>query len=544
MEQARWDEARERLESRSQSGTGTVSDELLSALRDEGSPTSLDWACALEAQSVLIGTLGPNPAPLLHEATDDTHAQAAEALLPLLGRLYLLRFDASGLSWCLGFQERLAHAFPSPKSVVGAALSRAWLAWLTGDGGFDDHAFESASKAARRACLATIVVELQVVRALHALSAGELERATGLARRASRMAQTERLPDAEVLSALCLSRVRRLQGRAPFALRILSGVSPHAPPVWRPWIEWEALASGGSDMLARGIGEPLGNAVRAARLGDDTLTHAEMERLHAVTEGLAPLRRDADAAAALLLSRNAPRMTPWRSGVTPDLPQGLSGLAFLRSCESDADPTSVCSHVMVFPDGKAYRVPAVSVSLESRRHGASTTSATPPTQPRTDTGLSVLGLAGGSLELEDYFQRVYGYAYDTPHHATLFSMHIHRMRARVEGLATLERDAVRLTLRASTPFLLRDPRSEEPLPQRVLRQLASGGAQSARDLARVLKVPLRTLQRVLKELVVEEGLAREQQGRVVVYQVEDTTFSEPTRSRRFGSVELVPLARS
>jgi len=63
------------------------------------------------------------------------------------------------------------------------------------------------------------------------------------------------------------------------------------------------------------------------------------------------------------------------------------------------------------------------------------------------------------------------------------------------------------------------------LPDRLVRSLAEQGAPSAADAARVLGLPLRTVQSALAELVAE-GICRvERQGRNVSYRVEDTTFT-------------------
>ncbi len=138
------------------------------------------------------------------------------------------------------------------------------------------------------------------------------------------------------------------------------------------------------------------------------------------------------------------------------------------------------------------------------------------------------------MRVPDYFAEVYGYPFDTATHGAVLTMHGHRMRERVGDSAEVLRENGELWLVASRAIVLRDPRCEEPMPQRVLRVLATGGPVGSKELARTLGVPVRTIQKTLKELHADDDLVLVKDGRLVLYVVEDTTFSEPTRSRRFG----------
>jgi hypothetical protein len=46
----------------------------------------------------------------------------------------------------------------------------------------------------------------------------------------------------------------------------------------------------------------------------------------------------------------------------------------------------------------------------------------------------------------------------------------------------------------------------------------------------MLRIPLRSIQKILRELLDDNACVSEGQGRRVEYYVEDTTFSEPTIS--------------
>ena len=76
--------------------------------------------------------------------------------------------------------------------------------------------------------------------------------------------------------------------------------------------------------------------------------------------------------------------------------------------------------------------------------------------------------------------------------------------------------------------ILADPRTAAPVGDRVLRLLASRPGVTAKDAAKALEVPLRTVQAELQQLVSDGACNAERQGRKVQYWVEDTTFSEPT----------------
>jgi len=66
------------------------------------------------------------------------------------------------------------------------------------------------------------------------------------------------------------------------------------------------------------------------------------------------------------------------------------------------------------------------------------------------------------------------------------------------------------------------------IPDPVLRALATLGATSANATADALRMPLRTVQAVLQQLVAEGACSIERDGRHVAYRIEDTTFSEAT----------------
>jgi DNA-binding transcriptional ArsR family regulator len=86
----------------------------------------------------------------------------------------------------------------------------------------------------------------------------------------------------------------------------------------------------------------------------------------------------------------------------------------------------------------------------------------------------------------------------------------------------------RARLRFLRPYATPDPRCRKPLSDVLLRHLAEPGGKSARDLAKRLDVPLRTVQQALKDLTADGACVAAKEGRRVAYAIEDTTFCELT----------------
>src|SRR6185503_16180147 len=100
--------------------------------------------------------------------------------------------------------------------------AKSWRALLHGEvGGLDERA-QAIEKHALALKIAPLVIDASVQQALSATLSGEVEKATQVARRASRMARTEALPQQEFLAHLVLARARRLSRLAHLSIRILS----------------------------------------------------------------------------------------------------------------------------------------------------------------------------------------------------------------------------------------------------------------------------------------------------------------------------------
>ncbi|AKF08986.1 hypothetical protein DB32_006135 [Sandaracinus amylolyticus] len=513
--------------------------ELLDRLDAVATPEAQAWGWLLRAQHAALSRAGDGALEVpAHVLSTSTSRDVVRRGLPILARLALLAFDATRLERCCELHDLLRDESASDAAAIAATLARAWLRWLRAEP--HEHAVDLGAIAAQARALGqpALVVEAQALRALDALAAGDLQAAAELGRRASRMARTEGIPESEVLANVALARVRRAQNRPHLSLRILGALLPHAPPAWHDWIHWEAVAAGLIRLDLPGSSSPaalLAATLRAIGSGVAADVGPCAERLLGAVQAIAPLRHDARRALTLLVPGYAepdPDVDEWHRGTSVETPVGLAGIAFAPA--PGRVEAGTCAHVVVAPGVAARRVAPLAVPMESASAEIDPRPATPPGQPRTDEGLAVLALAGRALETPAYFRAVYEYDYEPGAHATMLGMHVHRMRSRLGDAGTIAREAGALELVAARAMLLRDPRCGEPLAQQTLRLLARGGAVSARALATTLGVPLRTMQRVLAELVTDGDLARVQEGREVAYRVEDTTFSEPTRSQRFG----------
>jgi hypothetical protein len=110
-------------------------------------------------------------------------------------------------------------------------------------------------------------------------------------------------------------------------------------------------------------------------------------------------------------------------------------------------------------------------------------------------------------------------------------------RDEAETMAAAEAGSVSTSPPATTPsialvlreaIVVRDMRCVLPVADRVLRSLALLGASSANSAAASLRMPLRTVQAVLQQLVAEGACTIERDGRRIAYRIEDTTFTEIT----------------
>jgi hypothetical protein len=144
-------------------------------------------------------------------------------------------------------------------------------------------------------------------------------------------------------------------------------------------------------------------------------------------------------------------------------------------------------------------------------------------------------LSAEGVDEASYFEDVYGFHFEKGQHQEVLRGLVHRMRAALGDAVELVRGDGRLTAIVKKPVVVEDPRCQEPLADRVLDHLAAAnGRATAKELTTALRVPLRTVQRALGQLVDDGVCHAEPDGHRTEYVVEDTTFNEPSLHRLRG----------
>jgi hypothetical protein len=153
---------------------------------------------------------------------------------------------------------------------------------------------------------------------------------------------------------------------------------------------------------------------------------------------------------------------------------------------------------------------------------------------RIDTALAELALAGPAGHTrEEFFRRVYGFPFRPDLHQGVLDVLVHRMRARVGDAGEIVRggDPPRVSLQLKVELAIPDGRGALSMSDRVLRAVATLGTVAASDAATALRMPLRSVQRALRQLVKEGTCTTVKAGQHVGYRVKDTAFTVITSAR-------------
>lgn len=412
-----------------------------------------------------------------------------------------------------------------PAAARRHALARALAALFAGN---VDDAMDLGGRVAEDAAKArdaTMVLLAACLRALAALEHGETKAAVELARRASRMARTEGALPHEYVANLVLARARRSAGHPHLAVRVTTALALVVPPAFREWVEWEACLAGEARRGPHGLVA----LVDAARDGDRDRFDQARAQLEDRFAGCAPRCGDVARFVAMLDVRQpAPhRLEAWRGGEVSEPPWGV---------RPPHDPSRPIAFVLGHDDGRPGQrlaqaglglLPGVSV-VETDRHKAQ----------RAQTALAILmGVGARGMGATALFEAIYGFAPVPVKHDGVFRVVLHRARKALGEGGSIDAVDDRLVLRLERPMAVSDPRCRLPLSEHVLALVGAGRrGMSARAVARHLKLPLRTVQAVLGELVDDGVCTAERDGRRVTYVVEDTTFHEPTLHRLIPTV--------
>ncbi|MEM1416203.1 MAG: hypothetical protein AAGH15_14950 [Myxococcota bacterium] len=512
------------------------------------------WKIALRMARALVerGAGGPLPQPAELEPFVGAAGRVRLAACHACAhgeRMALVRWDAGALRAWRELHRRLADGLPD--ATRGLRRADAWQDLMAGDVLGLSEVGRALFSEGSQAKDASLVIDATLLRALAALTADDLDAATSLSRRASRMARTEGLRAEQFLASIVLARTRRRAGRPHLATRILSVIAPEAPGVWQGWIRWERFLAGSRPVLEaatagqtgdystlnlEALDAPAWHAARdllrwleAAAQGDRPVFVHARDAVAKATAGLADARREQAAASAALDpsvdAGDVPEsVAPWALGEVDETPAGLHGI--VGRPDGAADSTIAC--VVCGPGRAPRRLLRVATPLLEGE--VLRLERTRLRRGRVDTALAALALAGdeGLLDAE-LFRKAYEYEYSPGNHAGVLDVLVHRMRGRLEGAATVHREDGLLRLEPHALLVLPDPRCVEHVEERLLRVIARHGAVTTRQAAKELNVSVRTAQLALRRLLSAGDCVLNRDGRRVEYVVEDTTFVDLTK---------------
>jgi hypothetical protein len=516
-------------------GDGPGIHAIVTSLRAEDAATATELNALAADQWLVDPKAGRRPSPEevdLAAASADAREQRAAGRLWAAGvRTALVSMDGNALD---RFTEALDAVVPELRSHSAALaleldVTRRWGAVL-GAEGVEPSEIEALARDARTAELPHVVIEATALLALQRLVEGDVEEATRVARRGSRMARTEALPRPEYMANLVLARVRRSAGMPHLAAHILSSLRRFAPPPWVPWIDFERALTGAFEGVrestgtaARAIADAVAAAVDGRREDFDAIYDSLLEsvsRFVPFVEELVELRQLLDP--HRIVSEEGP-VAEFLRGERPLPPRGFHGIGRSRSDSQEAPIRCVGA-----PSVAGRRVLAPGAGLLGEVY-------VPPTEGgtrrhvRTETALAVLALRHGEpLPEPEFFREVYGFELVPEIHGRTMDVLLHRVRQALGDAAELVRDADTVRLDLHGAIVVPDPRALMPLEDRILWTLAQEGSGSAKEAAQRLGVSVRTVQSALRALVESGACSTRRSGRRISYEVEDTTFTEPT----------------
>jgi hypothetical protein len=454
----------------------------------------------------------------------------------------LVSEDASYWGAILAFDDKaLEHNVtrrartPDTAELVGG-MADAWLALMQGRAPLVESSMAGLFARAAASQVPCHVIETTVLRAMVAQACDKLADALAVARRASLMARTEALPGAHLLANIVLSRMRRHAGKPYLAVRILDALTRVGTAQATGWLNWEHFLAAGTPLgaaiddgttpasRALAAGQRLLLAARAGQRGDFERSGAELVQAAA---GFAVMRDEARALVAMLDPDHpfAGSLLEFKRGNSDQLAYGLVGAKVLCGEEESGSSILVVARpgqpgARILRDGLGLFGPCQMLSQGDgarRAHG------------RTDTGLAVLALAGAEpLPEGEFFAKVYGFAYKQARHRGVLDVLLHRMRKRIAAGGSLLRSARGLHLELQQPIAVMDPRCSPPAAARILSALARQPTATADAIAGRLGITLRAAQIALQQLVSDGACVMRKRGRQIEYQLQDSTFSEPT----------------
>lgn len=505
------------------------------------------WGWALAAQLWAADPARGTPADhatLASFAPNSVEAQAGAAVACSEGaRLALVYGDVTEFCRWAELQSRFSQGIDWPLVSAHRELLDAWTVFVDGE---LERAAQMAAAIASSSVerLAFAPIEAEIISAYCAELNGEVDMAVRKTREAWRRARAEDLPQWQYLASLALARMRRVSGAPHLAARILRPLAEVAPSPWQGAIAWEAWMAGaltlGASIALDDQSDPmmqsrtLGRMLLAAANAQRNEFDAALAELVAMS-GLWPTRaRDRHAGAAALSvdhtidAERQPAVAAWVAATQASPPGAVKG--FCVDLESNPDEVGPAASVIGYPPGTgtARRIAALGESVAPVDARIPRVRGKSERDLRTLAALACAGPAG--MEREALFQAVYGFKYDHELHRTLLNGLVFRVRQALGDRGELSvTDEQTYVLELNCVLLIPDPRCEQSLEDVVLRAMSRSGALSAKEASSESGVALRTAQRALRQLVEEGALTSERKGRQIMYRLEDTTFSEPTK---------------
>jgi len=520
----------------------------LDQLRADSDGESPAWSLAIRATASMLWPAA-FAAPSAHEISCSLAApngSVARLALVEAVRRAVLAFETDELAtWIELYERSLARDANDPGAALWLASARAWQALGRGELGDTGCELARVQRDALALKIAPLVIEATVQRSIAATLTGELGAGTELARRASRMARTEGLPQQEFTAHLVLARARRLNRQPHLASRILNALDQVVAPAWLPWLTWELSMAGELTPSGSRAAEPVdtSRASRAARAltglqqaaaaGNRAAFDCSVTALRESTYGWAMLEREASSLVAALDFRSTeasdyPELSAWQRGESTLPPPEIYGTCTGSAAGGDSNDGSE-AYVLARPDAPPRRVLGLGMPLIDLP-GLIRLRRTRRRQGRVETVAAVIAAAGADgVDQATCFERAYEIPWEADVHRGVFEVLLHRLRAYLEGTAELVRREGRLSLQLGSPVLVPDPRCARPVFDRLLRVLARDGRLTAAEAATKTGLSVRAAQDALKSLAADGACTFEKAGRQLTYIVEDTTFSEPTQ---------------
>lgn len=362
-------------------------------------------------------------------------------------------------------------------------------------------------------------------------AAVESDQALASARTAVRVAHTEGLPQIQYMSGLALARARRVGGRPYLAGRILSALKPRTSTLYDERIAWELLMAGYELTAAPGIAQHLQTLLTSGSAAQKQggLARCEEDNTDPLMGAdIASLRRLLGV--STLQDQRVESEERFMQGLSHEVPAWLQGVAAAPSTWSELDATCVAAQsvaaVLARPLSESVHAVRTLIPLSASGDGQVLKSH-PSNGRRALSGIAALCLSGGQATEQELWKSTYQLEYQPEKHRDILKVLIRRMRSNLGSHGRIERLGTSVRIHLSDSILVVDPRCQSSPERRVLEEIAAC-AGSCRDIAERIGMPVRSVQRILRQLVESGDCARRRGGRDVVYSLEDTTFHEPS----------------